>query len=227
MSFFLYLWLLLPVLLFSCRLQLSGVTYFFILKNFLSSVTPQEYMLKLVSARPSSQLGFIYLMIIFTVIAEWRFRRDGRRWGWGKVCRGQFLEYLGFCAVEFEPHSCGDKPLEFLCRVLAPCLSPEERTLKDWILNAFLAMAGSKKKVNLPFSLKFLFLCAFGQLKDVYIQVATTPLQAQNIYSFIVCQMEPWSWLKFVKQQFENHCHWMNRLLTVCVCGNRCVLKLK
>lgn len=32
----------------------------------------------------------------------------------------------------------------------------------------------------------------------------------------------------FVKQKFENHCHRMNRLLTVCVCGGvGCILRLK
>lgn len=57
-----------------------------------------------------------------------------------RVCGGRFLEYLRFCIMGFEMYSCGEQPLEDFIKSSFIRFEPEERTLKDWILNAFLEM---------------------------------------------------------------------------------------
>lgn len=113
-----------------------------------------------------------------------------------------------------------------LCRVLISGLSLEERTLKDWILKAVLELAGKGEFAffsEIPSSLFFWVVKSCLYPSSSYLIAGIKYLQSCTQF----VEWEPQSCLKFVKQQFENHCHRMNRLLTVCVCGMRCVLKLK
>lgn len=95
---------------------------------------------------------------------------------------------------------------------------------KDWFLNAFLKEGKFALFSGIPSSLFWAIKSCLDPCSYFLAGIKYLRSCVRVIISYI--EWKPCQWpVKFVKQQFENHCYRMNRLLTVFVYGMECILK--